>query len=96
MNNPLPEATHLQLTILRMLVWGPHRSIEIKQKLYDREIDLSDPSFYQLMKRIENSKWVTGKYIQKIVDGQIIRERVYTITDSGKEESDKSYRLYNP
>ena len=35
------------------------------------------------MARLEEAGMVDGRYDQKVIDGQIIKERVYTITGSG-------------
>lgn len=35
------------------------------------------------MSRLEDAELVAGRYDHKIVDGQIIKERFYTITEQG-------------
>ena len=42
------------------------------------------PAFYQMMARLEDAGLVAGEYDQKIVDGQIIKERRYSLTARGE------------
>src|SRR5262245_23226983 len=79
----LPEMTHLQFFILTILLDGEQAGRDIRDKLAEQGAKKTGPAFYQLMARLEDAKWVKGWYDQKIVDGQIIKERKYKITGVG-------------
>lgn len=80
---PVPDVTHLQYLLLVALLNGERTGRELRGELEQQGQRKSGPAFYQLMARMEDAKLVTGRYDQKIIEGQIIKERVYTITGSG-------------
>jgi DNA-binding PadR family transcriptional regulator len=79
----LPDLTHLQFLILAVLMDGERSGRFIRDKLKDEGAAKSGPAFYQLMARMEDAKLVEGWYTQKIVEGQIIKERRYRVTGAG-------------
>ena len=79
----LPDITHLQFSVLAFLQGGEQPGRELRGQLGNLGMRRSGPAFYQLMSRLEDAGLVDGRYDQKIVDGQIIKERLYTITDQG-------------
>ena len=84
MKEQLPGLTHLQFAVLEVL--GTARNVsgkELRKSLDGLGIKKSGPAFYQMMSRLEESKFVEGWYEQQIIDGQIIKERQYKITGSG-------------
>ncbi len=81
----LPEITHLQFSVLAFLHGGEHPGRDVRQRLADLGLRRSGPAFYQLMSRLEDAGLVEGRYQQKVVDGQIIKERFYTISEDGIE-----------
>src|SRR3954463_5685416 len=80
----IPEITHLQFLVLGMLRGGERPGRVIRRTLKRHGIDRSGPAFYQMMARLEDAGLVTGEYDQKVVDGQMIKERRYTLTDRGE------------
>ena len=80
---PLPDITHLQCLLLTALLDSERPGRELRDLLAQEGHRKSGPSFYQLMSRLEDAKFVKGRYDQKVVEGQIIKERVYKITASG-------------
>ena len=90
----LPDLTHLQFVIVDVL--GPREKSgrELRQGLRERGIRKSGPGFYQLMARLEEAGVVKGWYDQKIVEGQIIKERRYKITGSGMRARERSLDFY--
>jgi len=80
----IPEITHLQFLVLGMLRGGERPGRAIRRTLKRHGIDRSGPAFYQMMARLEDAGLVSGEYDQKIVDGQIIKERRYTLTPRGE------------
>ena len=80
----IPEITHLQFLVLGMLRGGGRKGRTIRRTLKRHGIDRSGPAFYQMMARLEDAGLVSGEYDQKIVDGQIIKERRYTLTPRGE------------
>jgi hypothetical protein len=79
----LPDLTHLQFLILTALLDGEQSGRVVRKVLAEHGQEKSGPAFYQLMARLEDATFVKGRYEQKIIDGQIIKERFYTITRGG-------------
>jgi DNA-binding PadR family transcriptional regulator len=79
----IPEITHLQFLVLGMLRGGERRGRHVRRALSGRGIERSGPAFYQMMARLEDAGLLTGEYDQKIVAGQIIKERRYALTPRG-------------
>ena len=79
----IPEITHLQFLVLGMLRGGARPGRFIRRALARHGVRRTGPAFYQMMARLEDAALVDGEYDQKIVDGQIIKERRYTRTLRG-------------
>jgi DNA-binding PadR family transcriptional regulator len=79
----MPEITHLQFLVLGMLRGGDRLGRTIRRTLTRHGIERSGPAFYQMMARLEDAGLVSGEYDQKIVEGQIIKERRYALTPRG-------------
>src|SRR3954451_19839409 len=82
---PLPELTHLQFLVLSTLLDGERSGREVRERLAEAGERKSGPAFYQFMARLEDAGFVEGWYDQKVVDGQIIKERRYRVTGAGSE-----------
>jgi DNA-binding PadR family transcriptional regulator len=80
---PLPEITHLQFLVLSILTDKEAPGRLIREKLAEHGGKKSGPAFYQFMARLEESGFIEGWYDQKVVEGQIIKERHYRITGEG-------------
>jgi DNA-binding PadR family transcriptional regulator len=80
---PIPEITHLQFLLLDALQGGERTGRALRELLSEQRHRTSGPAFYQLMARMEDARLVRGRYDQKLVEGQLIKERVYTITAAG-------------
>ena len=81
----LPEITHLQFSVLAYLQSEERAGKAVRAQLAELGMRRSGPAFYQLMSRMEDSGLVDGRYEQKVIDGQIIKERFYAVTDKGLE-----------
>jgi len=81
----IPQITHLQFSVLAFLQAGEQPGKGVRAQLRELGMRRSGPAFYQLMSRLEDAGLVHGRYDQKVVDGQIIKERCYTISDQGRE-----------
>lgn len=79
----LPPITHLQFSVLAFLHGGEQAGKSVRRHLADLGMRRSGPAFYQLMSRLEDAGLVRGRYDQQVIDGQIIKERRYTISDEG-------------
>lgn len=79
----VPPITHLQFLVLATLRGAPRLGRHLRRELGRRGVRRSAPAFYQMMARLEDAGLVAGEYDQKIVDGQIIKERRYTLTEPG-------------
>lgn len=90
----LPPLTHLQFAILDVL--GSHKKSgrEVREALKTLGIRKSGPAFYQLMARLEDAGFVKGWYDQKIIDGQIIKERCYRVLGAGARAFERTEEFY--
>ena len=79
----LPTLTHLQFAILDVLGACKRSGREVRAGLKGRGIRKDGPAFYQLMARLEDAGFVKGWYDQKVIDGQIIKERRYQVLGAG-------------
>src|SRR3954470_12278398 len=79
----IPEITHLQFVVLGILRGGERTGRAIRKGLGRHGVQRSGPAFYQMMARLEDAALVAGEYDQRIVDGQIIKERRYALTPAG-------------
>lgn len=79
----IPDITHLQFLVLAVLKAGSRTGHAVRKALARHGVKRSGPAFYQMMARLEDAGLVDGEYDQKIVEGQIIKERRYTLTSRG-------------
>ena len=79
----IPDITHLQFLVLGMLRGGDRPGRLLRRSLARHGVERTGPAFYQMMARLEDAGLVAGEYEQKVVDGQIIKERRYALTPSG-------------
>jgi DNA-binding PadR family transcriptional regulator len=91
---PLPDITHLQFLILAILMNDEKTGRCVRKELAEQGVKKSGPAFYQLMARLEDSRFVKGWYEQKIVDGQIIKERRYKLTGQGRKAIEQVQEFY--
>jgi DNA-binding PadR family transcriptional regulator len=80
----LPEITHLQFLVLGMLLDDPRAGRDIRQELARHGIRRTAPAFYQMMARLEDASLVEGWYDQRVVEGQLIKERHYRLRPPGR------------
>ena len=91
---PVPQITHLQFLVLAALRSGARRGRHLRRELGRHGVERSAPAFYQMMARLEDAGLVDGEYDQKIVAGQIIKERRYRLTESGEAEWKRTRDFY--
>src|SRR5687768_224485 len=91
---PIPDISHLQFLLLAALMDGDRSGRELRDLLAKQKHKKSAPAFYQLMARLEDAKLIRGRYEQKVIDGQIIKERLYTITASGSAAVNTVFDFY--
>jgi DNA-binding PadR family transcriptional regulator len=80
----IPDLTHLQFLVLSILRTGARTGRQMRKALARHGVKRSAPAFYQMMARLEDAAFVDGEYDQKILDGQIIKERRYTLSAKGE------------
>jgi hypothetical protein len=90
----LPRLTHLQFLVLSALLRAPRAGRSLREALSASGIRQSGPAFYQMMAGLEDAAFVSGWYEQKIVDGQIIRERHYKVLVGGRKAWIRSRDFY--
>jgi DNA-binding PadR family transcriptional regulator len=91
----LPLVSHFQWLILAIIGSGEVTGKQLRMALSERNLCQSGPAFYQLMARLEDAELVEGRYSSSIVDGQIIKERVYKVTPSGIAVRRDTERFYD-
>ncbi len=90
----VPKLSHIQFMILTLLQAEDASGKQIREALRRSGVRRSGPGFYQIMSRMEDAGFVRGKYRQEIVASQIIRERCYEITASGRRACRESRDFY--
>jgi len=91
----VPAITHLQFLVLGLLRGGERRGRFIRRALERHGVRRSAPAFYQMMARLEDAGLVEGEYEQKIVTGQIIKERRYALTPNGEAAWSSTRAFYS-
>lgn len=90
----LPELSHLQFAVLGMLLDSERKGREIREQLAQLRVRQTGPAFYQMMARLEEAGFVEGWYTQKVVDGQILKERHYRVHATGEKAWRASRSFY--
>lgn len=80
----LPALSHLQVLVLECLGTRKVSGRELRGMLLEKGTNRHGPAFYRLMSRMEEAELVQGEYSTKIVEGQIIKERIYCVTGEGE------------
>ena len=80
----VPAITHLQFLVLTLLRPDARLGRHLRTRLARHGVRRSAPAFYQMMARLEDAGLVDGDYDQKVVRGQIIKERRYALTAVGE------------
>lgn len=91
----LPDLTHLQFLILVKLLDGEQSGLDLRSALAERGEPKSGPAFYQLMSRLEEAKYVKGRYERKTVAGHPVKERRYVITGAGVQALEGVREFYS-
>ncbi len=79
----LPDLSHLQFIVLGQLLGGETSGRAIRETLRRFRVRQSGPAFYQMMARMEKAGLAEGWYTQDVIDGQLIKERMYRVIDTG-------------
>ena len=90
----LPDITHLQFVVLGVLLEGVRSGRELRDRLGEHGVRKSGPAFYQMMARLEDAGLVRGDYDQRVVDGQMIKQRRYEVTPAGVSAWEASRDFY--
>jgi DNA-binding PadR family transcriptional regulator len=91
----IPQLSHLQFAVLEVLGTVERSGKDLRSGLSELGISKSGPAFYQLMARLEEARFVEGWYTQRIIDGQIVKERHYRICGEGLRKLRESRMYYN-
>jgi len=79
----LPAVTHLQFLVLGLLLDSAKAGRDIRAELQRHGVRRTAPAFYQMMARLEDAALLEGWYEQKVIDGQLIKERHYRLRPAG-------------
>lgn len=90
----LPRLTHLQFLVVSHLMAGIVRGSDLRARLRQDGVKQSAPAFYQMMAVLEDAELVSGWYEQRVIDGQIVRERHYKVMASGRRAAQASRDFY--
>jgi DNA-binding PadR family transcriptional regulator len=91
----LPRLTHMQCLVLSTLGSREMTGKDLRNELAKVGTNKSGPGFYQLMSRLEDSKFIKSRQTQKIIDGQIIKESNYRITGDGLSALEDARSFYS-
>jgi DNA-binding PadR family transcriptional regulator len=67
---------------------------DLRRLLEAHGVKNSAPAFYQMMSRLEQADLVTGRYDQKVVSGQHVKERRYEVTRAGRRAVQATRHFY--
>lgn len=90
----LPGVTHLQFAVLSQLLSAEQPGRLVRKALSRIGERRSAPAFYQMMARLEEAGLVAGRYDQRVLDGQLIKERHYRITAAGQRAWERTRDFY--
>jgi len=90
----VPSITHLQFLVLEALAAGEQAGRDIRTLLAGHGARRTAPAFYQMMARLVDGGLVEGWYDQKVVDGQLLKERRYRLTRTGRRALDETRAFY--
>ena len=91
---PLPSLTSLQAAILDSVGSRETAGHQIRDYLKNQGIRISGPAFYQAMARLEEAGFVKGRYENEVIEGQVIKRRVYRLTGHGEAALHETVRFY--
>jgi DNA-binding PadR family transcriptional regulator len=94
MGRKIPEMSHLQVAVLGLVAAGDRKGLEIRDRLGELQVRQTGPAFYQMMARLEEGKLIEGWYAQRVVAGQMIKERHYRITPAGRRAWREAQAFY--
>jgi hypothetical protein len=94
MSRRIPSITHLQFLVLDTLSAGERAGRSLRQLLVDHGVRNTAPAFYQMMARLEDAAMVEGWYDQKVVGGQLLKERHYRIARAGSRALSETRNFY--
>jgi len=90
----LPSITHLQFAVLAQLLADEQPGRQLRRGLARLGERRSAPAFYQMMARLEEAGLVSGRYDQRVLDGQLIKERRYRVTAAGLRAWERTRDFY--
>jgi DNA-binding PadR family transcriptional regulator len=94
MSRRLPPITHLQFLVLDALSAAERAGRDLRALLATHGIRNTAPAFYQMMARLEAARLVDGRYDQKVVNGQLLKERRYRILADGRRALAETRSFY--
>ncbi len=94
MSKSLPAITHLQYVVLEAMAEADQAGRDLRALLADCGARSSAPAFYQMMGRLEDADLVEGRYEQRVVSGQHVKERRYRLTRSGERALQATRTFY--
>ena len=89
-----PTLSHDQVLVLECVGTSEVKGRHVREQLANNNRRKSGPAFYQMMSRMEEAGYVDGWYEQKIVEGQIIKERTYKMTGKGHRALTETLEYY--
>ena len=94
MSRRLPSITHLQFLVLEALSDGEQPGRDLRALLVHHGVRSSAPAFYQMMARLEEAALVEGRYDQKVIGGQLLKERRYRLLTAGRRALAETRTFY--
>ena len=81
---PLPDLTGLQFAAIACLLDGEMSGRKLRAAMKKAKVPMNPPAFYRLMLRLEEADLASGRFKNKTVGAQTVRERLYKITIDGQ------------
>ena len=94
MSRALPSVTHLQFLVLEALAGVEQAGRDLRALLARHKVRTSAPAFYQMMARLEAAALVEGRYDQKVIGGQHLKERRYRLLPAGRRALVETENFY--
>ena len=91
----LPPLTSLQFFVVREIATEEVSGRILRERLAKVGINHNRAAFYQLMARLEDADFVTGRNQPKQIGNQTIIERIYSATKSGRAAIQQSIDFYS-
>ena len=90
----MAELTDLQFDVIDLMLDGEQSGLELRDALAAKGTKRSIPAFVELMGRLEDARFVSGRYAVVTVGKDTYRQRVYRVLANGRRAFDSKQEFY--